>query len=269
MTLTLAMLRDANIARDKEWNTGSERIPLSFRGNELAGEAGEACNVIKKLERVRLGLKGSVSTTEALAEELADVVICADLIAMDCGINLATAIEEKFNATSMQVGLNTMIGGITLFESWIKALEQHGYKVLPAESEIGDAQVEQMILELERRGYRVIPRNANPKKEMRIKIDAQEVREALDEIEKKIIEMAAVAKARQKIDPPDGSFASVIPALLEDKSVYRESKSDHRYRIFEHAYLIEYEVPTHAESWSRHALFMAADLRATDWKVAN
>lgn len=103
--LAMEDLRAANIARDKEWNTGSERVSLAFRGLELAGEVGEACNVLKKLERMRIGLVGSTDTPEHLAEELADVVICADLIAMDVGIDLGDAIIAKFNATSKKNGL--------------------------------------------------------------------------------------------------------------------------------------------------------------------
>lgn len=80
---------------------------MSFKGNELAGEVGEACNVIKKIERERLGIAGSRDTVEHLAEELADVIICADLIAMAEGIDLGVAVARKFNATSAKVGLQT------------------------------------------------------------------------------------------------------------------------------------------------------------------
>jgi len=103
-------LREANAARQKEWDTGNQ-ITLAYRGNELAGEVGEACNILKKLERERLGIKGSRATVEQLAEELADVVICADLIAMDAGIDLDAAVRAKFNATSKKVGLRTRLHG--------------------------------------------------------------------------------------------------------------------------------------------------------------
>lgn len=99
-------LRAANSARQTEW-TGDVRVGLAFRGVELAGETGEACNIIKKLERERLGFVGSRGTVEQLADELADVVICADLAAMDAGIDLQAAIVRKFNATSEKVGLAT------------------------------------------------------------------------------------------------------------------------------------------------------------------
>jgi len=104
----LSVLRQASQERQKEWDTGGN-IDLSYRGNELAGEVGEACNIIKKLERERLGIKGSRATVAQLAEELADVIICTDLIAAKLGINLATATKNKFNATSAKVGLNTLI----------------------------------------------------------------------------------------------------------------------------------------------------------------
>lgn len=99
-------LRSANIARQAEWDQDA-RITLSYRLNELAGETGEACNVGKKIERERLGIRGSRATTQQLAEELADVVICVDLVALGEGIDLAQAVAAKFNATSEKVGLAT------------------------------------------------------------------------------------------------------------------------------------------------------------------
>ncbi len=104
----IAILRQANMIRDKEWDPEC-KLDLSFFGNELAGETGEACNVIKKLERERLGLRGSRATVAQLAEELADVVIVVDLIASRLNIDLSYAIEQKFNATSAKVGLKTVI----------------------------------------------------------------------------------------------------------------------------------------------------------------
>lgn len=101
-------LRAANTARQLEWDADG-RITLSYRLTELAGETGEACNVGKKLERERLGIRGSRATKHQLAEELADVVICADLVALGEGIDLDQAVINKFNATSATVGLATML----------------------------------------------------------------------------------------------------------------------------------------------------------------
>lgn len=106
--LRLNELRLANIERQQAW-CPDQKPDLSFRGNELAGEVGEACNVIKKLERERQGWRGSRGTKEQLAEELADIIICVDLVAMQCGIDLGEAVQTKFNATSDKVGLLTKL----------------------------------------------------------------------------------------------------------------------------------------------------------------
>lgn len=101
-------LREANEHRQREWDRDN-KITLAFRGNELGGECGEAQNVIKKLERERLGIRGSRATLDDLADELADVVICADLIAMQVGIDLKEAVRRKFNRTSEANNLRTRL----------------------------------------------------------------------------------------------------------------------------------------------------------------
>lgn len=115
-------LRAANIARSKEWG----KVSLTFRGSELAGEIGETiekaldlllmavtagrlANIIKKLERERLGLRGSRATPEELADELADISITADLVGMDMDIDIPSATRRKFNETSEKLGLATRL----------------------------------------------------------------------------------------------------------------------------------------------------------------
>jgi len=105
---TFLDLHSANVARNKEWDS-SGVLDLSFRGNELAGEVGEACNVIKKLERERLGIRGSRDTVEHLVEELCDVVICAYLIGMEINVDLTPHIAAKFNETSRKLGLTVFL----------------------------------------------------------------------------------------------------------------------------------------------------------------
>lgn len=107
----LKMLRKASQDRQKEWDAES-KVDLVFFGCELAGEVGEACNVIKKLERQRLGLPGSRASVDDLAEELADVVIVADLIAAKFNIDLEVAIARKFNKTSDKLGLATKFSNV-------------------------------------------------------------------------------------------------------------------------------------------------------------
>lgn len=110
----LKQLRSASVAREKEMTRGLKSNPfsLSFRGNELAGETGEACNVIKKLDREKLGIVGSRDTVEHLREELADIIICVDLTLKDLGVDPETFIQDirnKFNKTSRQRNLRTML----------------------------------------------------------------------------------------------------------------------------------------------------------------
>lgn len=110
--LTFAGLRVANDMRQVEW-PGSENVDLAFRGLEMAGEAGELANKIKKMVRVQRGISGTTEAREeliaAIRDELADVVVCCDLIAADLGIGLGAAVKAKFNATSEKHGLSTMI----------------------------------------------------------------------------------------------------------------------------------------------------------------
>lgn len=99
-------LRKINAARAKVWD-GDSPPPIEFRATELAGEVGELCNIIKKLARHRMGMKGGITRREALPmlkDELGDVVICADLLAHQFGIDLGLAVRRKFNRTSIKHG---------------------------------------------------------------------------------------------------------------------------------------------------------------------
>lgn len=108
--ISIGALQTAHVVRQAEWCP--DQVPdLSFRGNEMAGEVGEACNVIKKLERERQGWRGSRDTVEHLGEELADVVHTAILCAITAGIDLAPFVVDKFNATSKKNGLSTFVEG--------------------------------------------------------------------------------------------------------------------------------------------------------------
>ncbi len=108
MWLTFGYLRDANILRDKEWDP-EHKITAEFRSLELFGESGELCNIIKKLIREKLGLRGSRATQEDLENELSDVIICADLLALHYGIDLSQSVARKFNETSHKYGLRTFM----------------------------------------------------------------------------------------------------------------------------------------------------------------
>jgi NTP pyrophosphatase (non-canonical NTP hydrolase) len=99
-----------NARRALRWHSDGVEWTLGDWGNALAGEAGEACNVIKKIRRVQTGALGRDSEQDVeemklkLAAELADVVIYADLIATQIGVRLDEAVANKFNQVSIEYG---------------------------------------------------------------------------------------------------------------------------------------------------------------------
>lgn len=101
---TYKSLREANIERNKLWDP-KNKIDGTYRGNELAGEVGEACNKVKKLEREKLGLPGSRTSIHELAGELGDAQICLDLLAMHYGIDLKMITAKVFNEKSDELNL--------------------------------------------------------------------------------------------------------------------------------------------------------------------
>jgi NTP pyrophosphatase (non-canonical NTP hydrolase) len=107
--LTFELLRSLNLSRCGRWHPGGVKDwSLSDWACAMAGEAGEACNVVKKLNRERDNIGGNTATEEqlraALGAELADTLIYADLLAAAAGIDLAAAVTAKFNAVSEKMG---------------------------------------------------------------------------------------------------------------------------------------------------------------------
>ena len=82
--------------------------PLSEWSNAMAGECGEACNVVKKIRRLRDGMYGVNAKADQKEEklfrelgwELADTFLYIDLLATAAGIDLEKAVIEKFNIKS-------------------------------------------------------------------------------------------------------------------------------------------------------------------------
>lgn len=78
-------------------------------GVAVAGEAGEICNAIKKLRRLEDGNNTAKDpqtreeAVQAIADEIADTIIYADLLATRLGINLDAAIVKKFNEVSKRM----------------------------------------------------------------------------------------------------------------------------------------------------------------------
>jgi NTP pyrophosphatase (non-canonical NTP hydrolase) len=102
--LSFEGLRQANDERAKVWNTSGTPLSVEFAVIELLGEAGELANAMKKHLRAERGLKGGVPGMGDVVDELADVVICCDLLARRIGVDLGQAVVEKFNRTSDKHG---------------------------------------------------------------------------------------------------------------------------------------------------------------------
>jgi NTP pyrophosphatase (non-canonical NTP hydrolase) len=98
--MNLEILSKANAERMKvtpayqkcreEWN-------LADWSNALAGETGELCNIVKKIRR------GDDIDVKDAGKELADIVIYADLLATQLGLDLSECIVQKFNEVSDRV----------------------------------------------------------------------------------------------------------------------------------------------------------------------
>lgn len=105
--LTFAELRKANIKRLPQFKNskgffahrepdGSDWTPLEWIG-AVAGEVGEAANILKKVKR------GDLTMEEALPEirkELADIQTYLDITAYQMRIDLGEATRDKFNEVS-------------------------------------------------------------------------------------------------------------------------------------------------------------------------
>ncbi|HYC44494.1 MAG TPA: MazG nucleotide pyrophosphohydrolase domain-containing protein [Burkholderiales bacterium] len=107
----LDMISAINHQRAKRWHKGGlEEWSPSDWACAMAGEAGEVCNAVKKLNRIEHGIvsaKGPKSREEAIAavaQEIGDTFLYLDLLARRLGINMARAIADTFNRVSEREG---------------------------------------------------------------------------------------------------------------------------------------------------------------------
>ena len=110
-------LKGKNYQRCKFFGHEVEQWELTDWGNAIAGETGELCNIIKKIKRGDFGKypleenDGVNDTKQSLADELADIIIYADLLSQKAGINLREAVKEKFNKKSDKIGCKIKLEG--------------------------------------------------------------------------------------------------------------------------------------------------------------
>lgn len=123
MKLSLSAMRPINVERATEGFKCYDNQPMTYWTTALAGEVGELCNMIKKLQRVEKGgLDGGSSYTakdinkEMLKEEIGGIAIYLDLLASLLDIDLEEAIIDTFNSKSEKYG----------FSQFIKPLNQTG-----------------------------------------------------------------------------------------------------------------------------------------------
>lgn len=107
MKLDLSALRPVNVQRATEGFKCYDNQPLTYWTTALAGEVGELCNMIKKMQRVEKGgVDGGNSytakdiTKEMLKEEIGGIAIYLDLLASLLDISLEEAIVDTFNSKS-------------------------------------------------------------------------------------------------------------------------------------------------------------------------
>lgn len=114
--VTFHELRVANILRLPEFKNshgapahsktdGSDWSPAQWL-QAMVGEVGEYANFRKKFDR------GDITEAEFLvhaAKELADVQIYLDILAMQLGIDLGHAVQQKFNEVTRRVASNVFI----------------------------------------------------------------------------------------------------------------------------------------------------------------
>jgi len=111
MKLDLAAMRPINVQRATEGFKCYDNQPLTYWTTALAGEVGELCNMIKKMQRVEKGgVDGGSSytakdvTKEMLKEEIGGIAIYLDLLASLLDISLEDAIIDTFNSKSEKQG---------------------------------------------------------------------------------------------------------------------------------------------------------------------
>jgi NTP pyrophosphatase (non-canonical NTP hydrolase) len=125
--LTFRSLRAQNVSRLARWHGDDDGWTLADWSNAMCGEAGEAANVVKKIRRTDSVLwdkqqypgdgasahavlaslpaaEAAIELRQHLANELADVICYADLLAHHAGIDLAAAVAAKFNRVSEAQG---------------------------------------------------------------------------------------------------------------------------------------------------------------------
>lgn len=105
--LTFHDVSQINRKRCERWHPGfpDDGWTGSDWSNAMAGEAGETCNVVKKLRRNQFGIVQAAADTgpdlrAKLATEIGDTFLYLDLLAQFYGLDMAVCVAETFNRVS-------------------------------------------------------------------------------------------------------------------------------------------------------------------------
>lgn len=100
-----------NEERQDKWCPFVKHWVAENYSNALAGETGELCNWIKKLDRLQHGLvpigndpKTEQELKQQIAEEIADIQTYLSLISSYFSLDLETIVIDKFNKVSDRFG---------------------------------------------------------------------------------------------------------------------------------------------------------------------
>lgn len=104
--------RESNRTRCETYFHSVQEWSASDWMTAVAGEVGEAANIIKKLRRG--DYKDEWQAREEIAMELADVVTYVDLLAARFSLDLGWAVVRKFNIVSERRNIPMFIGHPTL-----------------------------------------------------------------------------------------------------------------------------------------------------------
>ena len=105
-----------NLERCKAWHpTGINEWSPTDWACAFAGEAGELCNVIKKLKRLedgteRVGRGSEEELLQQAAQEIGDTYIYLDLLCQRLGLDMYACIRDTFNRVSKRENLPQRLG---------------------------------------------------------------------------------------------------------------------------------------------------------------
>lgn len=109
--MTFHDVSEINLKRCERWHPGfpNDGWTGSDWSNAMAGEAGEACNVVKKLRRDDFGKVQAAADNRAdllakLATEIGDTFLYLDLLAQFYGLDIAQCVVDTFNRVSIREG---------------------------------------------------------------------------------------------------------------------------------------------------------------------